>query len=70
MPVNRPDPTITVPTQFTKMNNNGINRYEGIYLAKVVNIVDDRYEGYLYVDIIGHNFLGKTLTNNEEEQNM
>ena len=48
-----------VPSMYDKSTNvGGIHKQTGLFLAKVMNIVDDRYEGYLYVEIIGHEYLG------------
>lgn len=68
MSINKQDTSLNVPNQFKKSTVGGVNRYQGIYIGKVIDVVDDRYEGYLYVDIVGHNRQGHTLTNKEDRQ--
>lgn len=56
-----------VPEMFNKSANvGGIHKQTGCYIAKVVDIVDDRYEGYIYVEIVGDNYTGNTTTNVED----
>ena len=67
MSTNKQDTTLNVPSKFNQSNAGGVNRYRGVYLGKVIDIVDDRYEGYIYVDIIGHNRQGR-ISNKESRQ--
>ena len=48
-----------VPNMYDKTKNiGGIKTRTGLFLGKVVDIVDDRYEGYMYVQIFGDEYLG------------
>tara|TARA_B100000085_G_scaffold266117_1_gene274472 strand:- start:1297 stop:2808 length:1512 start_codon:yes stop_codon:yes gene_type:complete len=38
----------------------GIAKYTGVFICKVIDIVDDRYEGYMYVEIVGEGYIGQT----------
>jgi hypothetical protein len=40
-----------------------------LYIGKVIEIVDDRYEGYCYVEIIGQQQLSSTTGNPEDRKN-
>tara|TARA_B100002019_G_scaffold114341_1_gene98388 strand:+ start:4549 stop:6039 length:1491 start_codon:yes stop_codon:yes gene_type:complete len=40
----------------------GLAKYTGVFICKVIDIVDDRYEGYMYVEIIGEGYVGDTDT--------
>ena len=42
----------------------GIRKLQGLYLAKVIDVTDDRYEGYMNVEIIGEGYKGD-VTNKE-----
>ncbi len=39
---------------------NGLQKYTGLFIAKVIDTVDDRYEGFMRVEIVGENFAGTT----------
>ena len=54
--------SIGVPrTMFDKTHGaQGVMKLTGLYICKVIDIVDDRYEGFLYVEIIGQGYLGET----------
>ena len=52
-----------VPTQYkSELSVDGVSKQTGLYLAKVVDTVDDRYEGFIYVEIIGDGYLGDPTT--------
>ena len=58
-----------VPSMYDKSTNvGGVHKQTGLYLAKVMNIVDDRYEGFLYVEIIGNEYLGNFSTSVKDQQ--
>ena len=40
----------------------GLAKYTGVFICKVIDIVDDRYEGFMYVEIIGEGYVGDTDT--------
>ena len=65
---NKMQSTLQVPHYYKKDAVGGVNSYQGLYIGKVMNIVDDRYEGYMYVDIIGHEKTGSPTTSKEEAQ--
>lgn len=60
--------TTQAPKAFTDEPIAGLNPYKGVKLAKVVDVVDDRYEGYMYVDIIGSGRLGKVDSKEEKQK--
>ena len=55
---------ITTPedTNAFAHGSRGVQRREGIYICKVVDLVDDRYEGYMYVQVIGEYYQGDKST--------
>lgn len=58
-----------VPKMYDKSTNvGGIHKQTGLFLAKVMDIVDDRYEGFLYVEILGHEYLGDYSTSAEDRK--
>ena len=59
-----------VPDNYkNKGNVSGFSNFEGLYIGKVIEIVDDRYEGYCYVEIIGQQQLSSTTGNPEDRKN-
>ena len=66
--LNKPGFTTQAPKAFTDEPIAGLNPYKGVKLAKVVDVVDDRYEGYMYVDIIGSGRLGKVDSKEEKQK--
>ena len=36
----------------------GLRKLSGLYIAKVIDITDDRYEGFMNVEIIGEGYKG------------
>ena len=66
--LNKPGFTTQTPKAFTDDPIAGLNPYRGVKLAKVVDIVDDRYEGYMYVDIIGSGRIGKVDSKEEKQK--
>lgn len=65
---NKVQGTIAVPKHFKKDSVGGINSYQGIYIGRVIDTVDDRYEGYMYVDIVGNERKGKVDSKEERQQ--
>lgn len=43
-----------VPTRYTRQGQSGFNSLTGLYLAKVVENVDEDYQGHVYVELVGH----------------
>ena len=37
---------------------NGLQKYTGLFIAKVIDTVDDRYEGFMHVELVGENYGG------------
>ena len=66
--LNKPGFTTRAPTAFTDEPIAGLNPYRGVKLATVVDIVDDRYEGYMYVDMVGGGRLGKVDSKEERQK--
>ena len=52
-----------------KDNIAGFGNFEGLYLGMVVEIVDDRYEGYCYVEIFGQEQFSPKSENPEARKN-
>jgi len=58
-----------IPTMYDKSKSaGGTPKTTGLFLAKVMNIKDDRYEGYMYVEIIGNEYFGDSSTSVEDQQ--
>ena len=52
-----------VPYMYDKSYNvGGMVKRTGLFLAKVINIVDDRYEDCMFVEIIGDEYQGDRLS--------
>ena len=45
----------------------GFLQYEGLYIGKVIEIVNDRYEGYLYVELVGQQQLSDPFKKDERK---
>ena len=45
----------------------GFLQFEGLYIGKVIEIVDDRYEGYLYVELVGQQQLSDPFNKDERK---
>lgn len=47
---------------------NGLQKYTGTFIAKVIDTVDDRYEGFMYVELVGENYVGDVGNKDERQQ--
>jgi|TARA_B100001094_G_scaffold102690_2_gene98861 hypothetical protein len=47
---------------------NGLQKYTGLFIAKVIDTVDDRYEGFMYVELVGENYAGDVDSKDERQQ--
>tara|TARA_X000001036_G_scaffold29401_1_gene24270 strand:+ start:5317 stop:6726 length:1410 start_codon:yes stop_codon:yes gene_type:complete len=47
---------------------NGLQKYTGLFIAKVIDTVDDRYEGFMYVELVGENYAGNVDSKDERQQ--
>lgn len=47
---------------------NGLQKYTGLYIAKVIDTVDDRYEGFMYVELVGENYVGDVGNKDQRQQ--
>jgi len=65
---NRPGVDNTTPREFTDAPVTGLNPPRGLKLAKVVDVADDRYEGYMYVDMIGSNIIQTDVQSKDARQ--
>lgn len=43
-----------VPTRYTRGAQSGYNSLTGLFLAKVVDNVDEDYQGHIFVELVGH----------------
>ena len=52
-----------IATHFDKTKHAaGMRKLTGLYIAKVIDITDDRYEGFMNVEIIGEGYKGEIET--------
>lgn len=49
--------SVGIPSVFQRGSSRNLNVLQGIYLAKVVDIADENYQGGVHVEIIGHEYL-------------
>lgn len=54
--------SIGVPDTYKRQPMSGYNVQTGIYLAKVVDINDEHYQGSIWVELIGHSYNGDKST--------
>lgn len=57
-------PSVGVPSVFQKGSTRSLNILQGLYLAKVVDIADENYQGGIHVEIVGEEY----LTNKESHE--
>ena len=43
-----------IPDRFERDNVEGVRKLNGVFLARVVDIVDDTYQGHIQVELVGH----------------
>jgi len=56
--------SVGIPSVFQKGASHNLNTLQGMYLAKVVDIADENYQGGVHVEIVGHEY----LTNKESHE--
>ena len=57
------------PKEFDKTKGtHGIPKLTGMFICKVIDLVDDRYEGYMYVEVIGQGYTGDTIDPNRRKE--
>lgn len=49
--------SVGIPSVFERGSTNNFNVLQGVYLAKVVDHADENYQGGVYVELIGHEYL-------------
>ena len=57
------------PKEYNKSAGaGGIPKLTGMFICKVIDLVDDRYEGYMYVEVIGQGYTGSTGEANKRKE--
>lgn len=61
--------SIGVPKNFDKTKGvGGLTKLTGLFICKVIDITDDRYEGFMNVEIIGQGYQGETVSVEERKK--